>query len=745
MADVAAKAKLVESKGDGDASLSASPVAASILDAATGQSFTNLRRRKLTQVDVLSAAPPLRTLNTRHVLCAAAVVVAYTGWVLPWLRHFGDRRWAQAVALGVLQPRPGGPFADVSFAYALLLSLTYVGACFVGVSRMAQRASPVRLFIFECMAVHNITQCLFNLYCFAMLLAEGHRLGLGLWGNPHDASERGHVLGGLVWLQYHCRQLQLLETFFMVLRKKFQGVSFLHGYLRVLNLWGWYIACRCFGGGEAYFPALVSSACQASVYGLYFSFSLIAPEGQEAPGPGVPAGVANASGAPQRQSSEASVGDGKRSAPTRAARVFELQIAQYVICALHAIAAAVWGNFPTMWALLHLCVIGQGLLLYTDFHSTRPLAEQLHSADFGELEDEGANPAASADGRRRVTFSFDSCGWLMVYHFGVGAYISEHCGLELGPSAPLGEYTERFKGVAFSGSSGGSLVSAVLGAGSNVRDVFEYIVEQYPDCRRNPLAMFPAVEKALRKFQYEGAQKRLTRSVRVLLTRVSLSPPFVMGEIADHFPDLETSVQILCASCHVPLVAGLLPKKIGRRFYYDGLLWPSRLFVPWRGAEGDFVVRVSACSAPLADLRTPRWIPQWWMLLPPPPDILRGLFWLGYCDAARWFATEPPVERAAFDPCRCRRPAQGAAAPSDDGERFSAHVRWKAAHALLTEAPRGDVALPETDPRTGQDVKALIAQAEALAKRQGAMVAYAAGALLVGVLAAAAVAVPALV
>ena len=39
------------------------------------------------------------------------------------------------------------------------------------------------------------------------------------------------------------------------------------------------------------------------------------------------------------------------------------------------------------------------------------------------------------------------------------------------------------------------------------------------------------------------------------------------------------------------------------RFYYDGLVWPDRLLVPWRGAPGDQVVRISACAHPLADVK----------------------------------------------------------------------------------------------------------------------------------------------
>jgi len=684
---------------------------------------------------VLSAAPPLRSLDPLHVLCAVATAAAYAGCVLPRIMSFGASR-------GVEPPRSGGPHAEVSFSYAIALSLAYVSLSFLGVNRMAQRQAPVRTFIFECMAVHNITQCLFNLYCFVMLFQQGRALGLGIWGNEYDASERGHALGGLVWLQYHCRQLQMFETAFMILRKKFQGVSFLHLYLRLLNLCGWYIACSRFGGGEAYFPALISSACQASVYGLYFSFSLTSS-------------IDGGSTSPKTGGDQSQNGTVAAVLVSRAARIFELQIAQYVVCAVHSIGAAIWGNFPAGLSVLHLFVIGNGLVLYTDFHSRKP--DIMPASGSASKQNSGSTKAADAKGCRRVTFSFDSCGWLFVYHFGVAAWLSEHMGLEVDIKNPAGSPIPQ--GVAFSGSSGGSLVSCVLGAGTKVMDVFEYILEQLPLCRRNPLEMFPAVERALRKFQYDDAPRRLTGRVRILLTRVTRKPPFIMGEIAEHYPDNDTAVQILCASCHVPMVAGILPRKVGDRYYYDGLIWPSRLLVPWRGAEGDFVVRVSACAAPIADVRMRR-VPYWWAVLPPSTSILRGLFWCGYRDAARWFAAEP-ANSSTFDSCKCRRLPEGVSgrgevggrsratsdtdddSSKDDMQEGGAAARWAAARALLHKQPGGQL-LPEKDPTTGENVEELVRLAEAMADRQGAAVQWALLAMLGVVLAGAAAVAPVL-
>jgi len=600
----------------------------------------------------------------------AALACTYVFILLPRIQSFSSHHWQASVSAGLLPIRAGGPYAEVSWAYTLLLSISYVGCAVAGMRFMARRRA-VNVLVFEFMTVHNFTQCLINVYCLVILVIEAHRLGLGIWGNPLEFSDRGHTLGSMIWLQYHCRQLQLLDTAFMVLRRRFHGISFLHLYLRVLNLWGWYIACRFVCGGEAFFPALMSSVTQALVYGTYFYIGV---------SEGTPSWAVG--------------------------RISQLQIFNYVTCALHCCGAAVFGEMPRLLAFLHMFAIANGLILYTDF--TSPGGDRM---------------SPKAQRKKKVIFSFDSCGWLMVYHFGFGAFLSEHIpGLQRQTNGDGSN--EAPEGVGFSGSSGGALIATVLGTGVNVREVFEYILEQYPLCRKNPTEMFPAVERALQKFQYPGAHARLNGHIRVLLTRVSTRPPFVMGEVADSFSDNDTSIQKICASCHVPFVAGIVPKSIGGRYYYDGLVWPNRLLVPWRGAPGDHVVSVSASGTPFSDVCIPA-TPYWWALLPPQPRVLRGIYWCGYRDAGNWFLKEPRKQAVE---CSKRSSASSTTLEEIDEDGFE---NWRAAQKLLRQ--KWDGKLPEKDPITGEDVQELIREAERLGEVASKMLLWslAAGAVVV--------------
>jgi len=118
-------------------------------------------------------------------------------------------------------------------------------------------------------------------------------------------------------------------------------------------------------------------------------------------------------------------------------------------------------------------------------------------------------------------------------------------------------------------------------------------------------------------------------------------------------------------------------------------------------------------------------VPLWWGLLPPPPRILRGIFWCGYRDAAAWARSTPP---SAFDPCGCRRPPERGSQTAKEREGDRDRVRWEAVRALLKVDPSGD--LPTLDPVTGENVAELITLAETLADRESRVAARALSAVV---------------
>merc|ERR1711937_351336 len=107
----------------------------------------------------------------------------------------------------------------------------------------------------------------------------------------------------------------------------------------------------------------------------------------------------------------------------------------------------------------------------------------------------------------------------------------------------------------------------------------------------------------------------LTGRGRVLLTNLSWKYPFFSAEVITTFRNNKDVWHALRASCHVPIIGGIGPHIYDGRAYFDGMFWPQ-MMVQWRGSTDDHLVRVSAFSAPLAQIKPPV-LPSWWSVLPP--------------------------------------------------------------------------------------------------------------------------------
>lgn len=259
--------------------------------------------------------------------------------------------------------------------------------------------------------------------------------------------------------------------------------------------------------------------------------------------------------------------------------------------------------------------------------------------------------------RRRLTFSFDSSGWLYVFHAGAASYIQKYVLPFLPEDA-----------VAFSGSSGGALIAAMLANGLNIDELANYVIECHAECQFNPWRMLPVLEAALHKFMPVDAHLRCQNRLRILLTKVEPSWMPLRPSVASVFSSREETLQYLRASCHIPLLGGLKGFAVShsdgsRSSYFDGLFWPS-LLCAWRVFEpgADSVIKVSAAGWPTAHITPPIPAPPHWIVLPPSEQTLWTLFEAGQSATARFFQT-PAGRRLLAGRTRGQPPALPPAPP----------------------------------------------------------------------------------
>jgi elongation of very long chain fatty acids protein 4 len=165
------------------------------------------------------------------------------------------------------------PFKQVWWSAPICFTVLYLAMVFFGRKWMANRSEfQIKPFIFT----YNVYQCLLNLWCVYAMLNEvysnDHFQGNSfwrLWGNTVQPDKNGFRISFLVWVHYNNKYIELLDTVFMILRKKNDQVSFLHCYHHVLLIWAWFFVCKFESGGDCYFGAMVNSTIHVIMYGYY--------------------------------------------------------------------------------------------------------------------------------------------------------------------------------------------------------------------------------------------------------------------------------------------------------------------------------------------------------------------------------------------------------------------------------------------------------------------------------------------
>ncbi|KAF5282863.1 hypothetical protein FQA39_LY17459 [Lamprigera yunnana] len=97
---------------------------------------------------------------------------------------------------------------------------------------------------------------------------------LGCEAVDYSENKMSIRMAKFMWWHMILKMTELLETFFFVLRKKTNQVSFLHVYHHVSTLIIAWIACKYFAGGMITFTVLINSFIHILMYSYYFLSSL---------------------------------------------------------------------------------------------------------------------------------------------------------------------------------------------------------------------------------------------------------------------------------------------------------------------------------------------------------------------------------------------------------------------------------------------------------------------------------------
>ena len=178
------------------------------------------------------------------------------------------RLMAKSLMAEVESEPESDPFKNVWWSGPTFFTIAYLIMVFGGRQYMKDRPEfQIKPFIFT----YNLYQCILNIWC---VLAMAHEVYYNPhfaapWGNTPQRGVAGFRISFLVWIHYNNKFVELLDTLWMILRKKNNQVSFLHCYHHMLLIWAWFFVCKFESGGDCYFGAMVNSFIHIIMYGYY--------------------------------------------------------------------------------------------------------------------------------------------------------------------------------------------------------------------------------------------------------------------------------------------------------------------------------------------------------------------------------------------------------------------------------------------------------------------------------------------
>jgi len=221
---------------------------------------------------------------------------------------------------------PLSTFGQCSVLVPLTASVLYLSLIYFGKKYMANReAINVKNYMFT----YNLYQTVLNAWCVYSFIAEIFKQGYPVWGNLLHTTN--FQMGFLIWIHYNNKYVELLDTFFMVVRKKDRQISFLHVYHHVLLIWAWFAVCKFGCGGDAYFGAMANSFIHVIMYGYYLMALLNIP-------------------CPWKH------------------YITQLQLVQFVVCLINALYNLITGQYPYYLCFIQIFVMMNMLVLFVNFY-----------------------------------------------------------------------------------------------------------------------------------------------------------------------------------------------------------------------------------------------------------------------------------------------------------------------------------------------------------------------------------------
>ncbi|XP_061180324.1 elongation of very long chain fatty acids protein 4-like isoform X2 [Saccostrea echinata] len=182
-------------------------------------------------------------------------------------------------ALENSDPRVKDWFLMQSYTPTLVITVLYVMLVYGGKWWMTNR-EPYKLK--WAVFFYNVGLVILNFYIFSQVVIHTYRAGYSYICQPvnYTNDENEVNIAKALWWFYFSKCIEMMDTFFFVLKKKNNQISFLHVYHHATMFPLWWIGIKWVAGGQSFFGAMVNSLIHVIMY-TYYGISALGPQYQK--------------------------------------------------------------------------------------------------------------------------------------------------------------------------------------------------------------------------------------------------------------------------------------------------------------------------------------------------------------------------------------------------------------------------------------------------------------------------------
>jgi hypothetical protein len=228
---------------------------------------------------------------------------------------------------------------------------------------------------------------------------------------------------------------------------------------------------------------------------------------------------------------------------------------------------------------------------------------------------------------------FSGAGWMFPFHFGVAKFIQEY--IDIHDKEP-----DTF--IKVGGVSAGAVTGLMLLLDVDFDDIFDKIVKRHHEMRYNPFKIRECLHDILMEYIPDNQARLHSVQNRLLIGLSKIDfPNFVWkSHLVSTYVDKDHCMDILKASCHIPIINGIQPYYVDGNGYYDGDI--SGMIDPTDFSKlicVDIQSPVSLSSQESSQTIHPGiLVPMLWRYFPASPFILNSIMQLGYHQAHHYFS-----------------------------------------------------------------------------------------------------------